>query len=366
VGNVGERAADKTILVVDDEEGIRESVREILSDEGYRVVDIADATRVLELIRKERPRLLLLDIWMPQVDGIGLLKEIKEQQPDIPVIMISGHGNIHTAVAAIKLGAFDFIEKPLSLEGLLLTVRRALGEPPQVETGKQERRRPRRKGRSRSSDPLSLDRSLGRRRQKTLKKSVVISGQGLHSGIKTGLILHPLSPNSGILFSGISGEETIPAHLDYVGSTGYATSLRGKGIVVRTVEHFLAVLHSYGIAASEREMADECGTGGFFGTTLSGMIRGLGRKLPAGRDGVEAGILSIGELAALKRPVLTVVRTSIVRHWVVVDSVGETRVSIRCPAGGRMDQPLADFESTMSGPCVWLREPAAGSPRSSR
>jgi len=248
VGNVGERAADKTILVVDDEEGIRESVREILSDEGYRVVDIADATRVLELIRKERPRLLLLDIWMPQVDGIGLLKEIKEQQPDIPVIMISGHGNIHTAVAAIKLGAFDFIEKPLSLEGLLLTVRRALGEPPQVETGKQERRRPRRKGRSRSSDPLSLDRSLGRRRQKTLKKSVVISGQGLHSGIKTGLILHPLSPNSGILFSGISGEETIPAHLDYVGSTGYATSLRGKGIVVRTVEHFLAVLHSYGIS----------------------------------------------------------------------------------------------------------------------
>ena len=75
----------------------------------------------------------------------------------------------------------------------------------------------------------------------------MISGQGLHSGIKTGVILHPLPPNSGILFSGISADTTVPAHLDYVGSTGYATSLRGKGIVVGTVEHFLAVLHSYGV-----------------------------------------------------------------------------------------------------------------------
>src|SRR4051794_41949802 len=65
---------------------------------------------------------------MPQVDGIGLLKEIKKQEPDLNVIMISGHGNIHTAVTATKLGAFDFIEKPLSLDGLLLTVQRALGE----------------------------------------------------------------------------------------------------------------------------------------------------------------------------------------------------------------------------------------------
>ena len=84
-------------------------MREVLSDEGYRVLDTADGTRVLELIEQEKPGLVLLDIWMPQIDGIGLLKEIKKQQPDINVVMISGHGNIHTAVTATKFGAFDFI-----------------------------------------------------------------------------------------------------------------------------------------------------------------------------------------------------------------------------------------------------------------
>ncbi len=237
----------ETILVVDDEERIRESIREILTDEGYRVIEASDGSKALELISKERPRLVLLDIWMPKVDGIELLKEIKKQAPEVNVVMVSGHGNIHTAVAATKLGAFDFIEKPLSLDGLLLTVRRALGEAASVEEKERGSKAAKKKGRSRRTT-VSASRSGDGLRQKTLKKSVVISGQGLHSGIKTGLILHPLPPNSGILFSGISADATVPAHLDYVGSTGYATSLRGRGIVVGTVEHFLAVLHSYGIS----------------------------------------------------------------------------------------------------------------------
>ncbi|MDO8700128.1 MAG: response regulator, partial [Deltaproteobacteria bacterium] len=110
--------AEKTILIVDDEGAVRESVREVLSDEGYRVVDTGDGTRVLRMIEEEKPGLVLLDIWMPQTDGIELLKEIKNKEPDINVVMISGHGNIHTAVTATKAGAFDFIEKPLSLDGL--------------------------------------------------------------------------------------------------------------------------------------------------------------------------------------------------------------------------------------------------------
>lgn len=240
------RSSQTTILVVDDEDGIRESIREILSDEGYRVVDTLDGTKVLDLIHRERPRLVLLDIWMPQVDGIGLLREIKEQEPGLNVIMISGHGNIHTAVAAIKLGAFDFIEKPLSLDGLLLTVRRALGESSPV-AGEVRKLRASKDGR-RSGTSISRKAPARSLKQKTLKKSVVISGQGLHSGIKTGVLLHPLPANNGILFSGISADATVPAHLDYVGSTGYATSLRAKGISVGTVEHFLAVLHSYGIS----------------------------------------------------------------------------------------------------------------------
>ncbi len=235
--------AEKKILVVDDEDRVRESIREILSDEGYRVIEASDGTKVLDVIKSERPELVLLDIWMPGVDGIGLLKEIKKAEPGLNVIMISGHGNIHTAVTATKLGAFDFIEKPLSLEGLLLTCRRALGESAGAEGREKKPREGKARRRARSASAPD-----GALKQKTLKKSVVFSGQGLHSGIKTGAVLHPLPPNSGVLFSGISADATVPAHLDYVGSTGYATSLRGKGIVVGTVEHFLAVLHSYGIS----------------------------------------------------------------------------------------------------------------------
>jgi UDP-3-O-acyl N-acetylglucosamine deacetylase len=162
--------------------------------------------------------------------------------------MVSGHGNIHTAVAATKLGAFDFIEKPLSLEGLLLTVQRALGEMPAVSSKRANGNgAKRRKAANSVAAKESAPGSGETIKQKTLKKSVVISGQGLHSGIKTGLILHPLPPNSGVLFTSISADVTIPAHLDYVGSTVYATSLRSKGFAVGTVEHFLAVLHSYGI-----------------------------------------------------------------------------------------------------------------------
>jgi UDP-3-O-[3-hydroxymyristoyl] N-acetylglucosamine deacetylase len=245
---VEDPVAPKTILVVDDEDGVRESVREVLIDEGYRVLDTSDGAQVLKIIRDERPELVLLDIWMPQMDGIGLLKEIKAQEPDIHVVMVSGHGNIHTAVTATKFGAFDFIEKPVSLEGLLSTVQRALGEMPEMPSA-DEKKQDGQTRKSRAGQP-ALSKSgavVQTTQQRTLKKSVVLSGQGLHSGVKTGLILHPLPPNSGVVFTGISGDVTVPAHLDYVGSTGYATSLRSKDYAIGTVEHLLAVLHSYGI-----------------------------------------------------------------------------------------------------------------------
>ncbi len=244
---MNENLSEKTILIVDDEDDVRESVREVLTDEGYRVVDTGDGTAVLRMIEEEKPGLILLDIWMAQADGIGLLKEIKNKEPDINVVMISGHGNIHTAVTATKFGAFDFIEKPLSLDGLLLTVRRALGEAPAVSEPVAIGERKKTKARKRPLAPAQRAQSRAGLRQKTLKKSVVTSGQGLHSGIKTGLVLHPLPPNSGIIFTGISADASVRAHLDYVGSTGYATSLRNRGMAVATVEHFLAALHSYGI-----------------------------------------------------------------------------------------------------------------------
>ncbi len=116
----------KTILVVDDEKDIRISLTGILEDEGYQVVTAASGVEALEKLREELPDLVLLDIWMPGMDGLATLEKIKSLLPQITVIMISGHGTIETAVRATKLGAFDFIEKPLSLDKVLIAVTNAL------------------------------------------------------------------------------------------------------------------------------------------------------------------------------------------------------------------------------------------------
>lgn len=116
----------KTILVVDDEEGICLSLKGILSDEGYDVLTAESGEECLRLLEDELPDLILLDIWLPGMDGIEVLKVIKARFPQIQVIMMSGHGTIESAVKATKLGAFDFIEKPLSLEKIVLLVAHAL------------------------------------------------------------------------------------------------------------------------------------------------------------------------------------------------------------------------------------------------
>ncbi len=116
----------KQILVVDDEERIRQSLNGILKDEGYEVQEAKDGTQALKQVESDPPDLVLLDIWMPGMDGMQILERIKAQIPNLPVIMISGHGNIELAVKAVKLGAYDFIEKPLSLEKVLLAVNNAL------------------------------------------------------------------------------------------------------------------------------------------------------------------------------------------------------------------------------------------------
>ncbi len=115
-----------TILVVDDEAAIRSSLQGILEDESYHVNLAVDGTDALAMLQKELPDLVLLDIWMPGIDGLETLSKIKELYPDLAVVMISGHGTIETAVKSTKLGAFDFIEKPLSLEKVLVTVHNAI------------------------------------------------------------------------------------------------------------------------------------------------------------------------------------------------------------------------------------------------
>jgi two-component system nitrogen regulation response regulator NtrX len=112
----------KTILIVDDEKSICQSLGSILADEGYEVLTAESGEDALKIVREELPCLVLLDIWLPGIDGIEVLKIIKSDYPQAHVIIMSGHGTIETAVKATKLGAFDFIEKPLSLEKVILVV----------------------------------------------------------------------------------------------------------------------------------------------------------------------------------------------------------------------------------------------------
>lgn len=122
--------ASQDILIVDDEVGIRELLSEILQDEGYGIVLAENAEAARKIRNQSQPRLVLLDIWMPDTDGITLLKEwSRNGQLTMPVVMMSGHATIDTAVEATRIGALDFLEKPIGLQKLLATVKRALSLP---------------------------------------------------------------------------------------------------------------------------------------------------------------------------------------------------------------------------------------------
>jgi UDP-3-O-[3-hydroxymyristoyl] N-acetylglucosamine deacetylase len=232
---------NETVLVVDDEERIRSSLRGILSDEGFRVVDTADAPGVMDLIQREAPALVLLDVWMPDVDGIELLRRIKSERPAVPVIMISGHANIQSAVAATRLGAADFIQKPFSVSGLLASIARALdggSAGPAVVPPIS----------SQSPELAAAQKvSRGAFAQRTIARSIVLGGQGLHTGLKTGVILHPAPAGFGIVFSSLADDTPVAVRLENVTDTAYNTTLTSRGRSIRTVEHLMSALHAFGI-----------------------------------------------------------------------------------------------------------------------
>src|SRR6266536_6488545 len=112
-----------SILIVDDESGIRETLRGVMEDEGFAADAVATGEECLKALERRAYGCILLDVWLPGIDGLETLKQLRASGSDAAVVIISGHGNIETAVRATKLGAFDFIEKPLSLERTVLSVR---------------------------------------------------------------------------------------------------------------------------------------------------------------------------------------------------------------------------------------------------
>ncbi len=240
------------VLIIDDEPGIVDSVSDVLSDEGYEAVTAASGLDGLALFEQQKPDVVFLDIWLADRDGLEILHALRSHDPAAAVIMISGHGTVSTAVKAIRMGAFDYLEKPLSYNQVVEAVEGALEHrksllkkrrPPPVE---------RRRDRVEIEDeihppPLLPIVKKGRKHQRTIKRSTVIYGLGLHSGNRTGMILQPLPPNSGIHFLTLPADKVISAHVSRVADTGYATTLSRDGEGIKTVEHLLSALHARGI-----------------------------------------------------------------------------------------------------------------------
>lgn len=245
------------ICIIDDENSITSTISGVLRDEGYETAEFANAESFWERTDRMEPSLVLLDIWLPGMDGMQLLKRIQERYPGLPVIMMSGHAGIEAAVAAIKAGAYDFLEKPLHLEVLLDKVASALKQRPggrgaelpsdtrfEIAPAGQEAR------------PGAVEVVESSVPQRTIRRDVVLNGIGLLSGRKTAIILSPLGPNQGIVFQTLDGQ-TIPGHITALEDlsqggaqktfTANSTVLSNGRRRVRTVEHLMAALSMYGV-----------------------------------------------------------------------------------------------------------------------
>ncbi len=242
------------ILLVDDEPGILATVSGVLADQGLATVTTRSGEEAIVLYQARRPDVVFLDVWLPDRDGLETLAMLRALDPAAAVVMMSGHGTAATAVKAIKMGAFDYLEKPVSYDQVVEAVHGALAHrreqlaatptgapllPPTALPPAAERR----------IEPLPRLSILrpSEERQRTINHSTVIYGLGLHSGGRTGMVIQPLPPGSGIHFLSLPGGSLIPAHVAAVADTDYATSLAGGGAQVKTTEHLLSALHACGI-----------------------------------------------------------------------------------------------------------------------
>ena len=189
------------ILVIDDEKAIRNTLKEILEYEKHRVSLAANGLEGLELLKKEQFDALLLDIKMEGMDGMEVLEQVAKEWPDLPVIMISGHGTVDTAVKAIKMGAFDFIEKPLDLNRLLITLRNAMDKGKLVTETKTLRKKVAGKNRELigESAPLKLIKAMIEKVAPTDAR-VLITGQNGTGKEVVARMIHSLSNRAEAAF----------------------------------------------------------------------------------------------------------------------------------------------------------------------
>ncbi len=245
------------ICIVDDQPYICSTISNILKDEGYQAIVFPDAESFWQSLDTLNPSLVMLDIWLPGLDGLQLLKRLQDRFPALPIIMMSGHAGIETAVASIKAGAYDFMEKPLHLEVLLekvksaishrpSTIDLALPSNPEIEVFSTDLLVP----------PGMVEVVDSPIPQRTLGENVVLNGVGLLSGKKTGIILSPLGVNEGIVFQTLDGQ-TISGHITSLENfsqtvsaktfSANSTTLDNGRQQVRTVEHLMAIFSIYGI-----------------------------------------------------------------------------------------------------------------------
>jgi UDP-3-O-acyl N-acetylglucosamine deacetylase len=240
------------VLIVDDEPGILTALSSVLTDEGFRTLCTESGEEALRLYREEQPDVVFLDVWLPDRDGLETLQALREQDPAAAVVMMSGHGTTGTAVKAIKMGAVDYIEKPLSYNQAVESVQAALTFRSSVSADaallpsleKREDRIDSDRVFSLPAVPLLQD---GAQPQRTIANSTVLYGLGLHSGQRTGMAIQPLPPNSGIHFVTLPDNIHVPAYVASVAETSYATTLLRNGAEIKTVEHFLSAAHAYGV-----------------------------------------------------------------------------------------------------------------------
>jgi len=258
--NISYNGTVKKILIVDDEQNIQVSLASILKDEGYQVYMANDGEEGIEKYQNIKPDAVFIDIWLPKMDGLELMKEVFALDPGQIVFVISGHGSISTAVSALKAGAFDYLEKPLSIDKVVFGLKRAFEfktmreENLRLKTILEREDASERENRLEPVVPdgsgtqdFELSDSTFIRKQRTVALSNIFYGIGLHSGEKTGMVIRPLACGKGIRFENISEEGYIPARIEYLNTTGYATSIRKDKVEARTIEHFMAVLHAFGI-----------------------------------------------------------------------------------------------------------------------